>query len=365
MTPTELHGLRIAVLDDYQGVARELALWSGLESGGAEVTVFREHLGHDDDAVVAALTPFDVIVAMRERTPLTANRLERLPNLRLIVTTGRRNASIDLKATAARGILVSHTEYLPSPAAEHTWALIHAATRRLDAELGAGGSGWTHDGGWQTTVGRGLEGRRLGLLGLGNLGARVAKVGLAFGMDVVAWSQNLTDERAAEVGVRRVEKDELFASSDILSVHLVLSKRSRGLVGAAELALMKPDAVLVNTSRGPIIDEAALFDALAAGQIGCAALDVYDVEPLPAGHPLRTAPRTVLTPHIGYVTREQYEIFYRDAVEDIEAWAAGAPLRILELPAPVVRTGDLKADAANPPRLSGPPTTETATEPKV
>jgi phosphoglycerate dehydrogenase-like enzyme len=324
--------LTIAILDDYQGVARELADWSRLEAAGHEITVFREHLGFDDDAVVAALEPFDVVVAMRERTPLRAERLERLPNLKLIVSTGRRNASIDLKTTPLKGITVCGTGYLPAPAAEHAWALIHAATRRLDAELGSGGSGWTHDGGWQTTVGRGLEGRRLGVLGLGNLGSRVARVGLAFGMEVVAWSENLTEERAAEVGVRRVEKDELFAGSDILSVHLVLSKRSRGLVGAAELALMKPDSILVNTSRGPIIDESALVDALRAGQIGCAALDVYDVEPLPADHPLRTAPRTVLTPHIGYVTREQYEVFYRDAVEDIEAWAAGSPVRVMELP---------------------------------
>lgn len=332
-SPTALQGLRIAVLDDYQDAARQWADWSGLEASGAEVRVLRAHLGHDDDAVAAALEPFDVLVAMRERTPLNAARLERLPNLKLIVSTGRRNASIDLKATAARGITVCGTGYLPSPAAEHTWALIHAATRRLDAELGTAGSGWTHDSGWQTTVGRGLEGRRLGLLGLGNLGSRVARVGLAFGMDVIAWSQNLTDEHAAEVGVRRVGKEELFAEADILTVHLVLSKRTRGLVGAAELALMKPDALLVNTSRGPIIDESALVDALVSGQIGGAALDVYDVEPLPAGHPLRRAPRTFLTPHIGYVTREQYEVFYRDAVEDIEAWAAGSPLRVMELPA--------------------------------
>jgi phosphoglycerate dehydrogenase-like enzyme len=331
-SPTGIQGLRIAVLDDYQGVAREMGGFARLEDAGADVTVFREHLGHDDDAVAAALAPFDVLVAMRERTPLTAARLERLPNVKLIVSTGRRNASIDLKATAARGIPVCGTGYLPSPAAEHTWALIHAATRRLDAELGSGGSGWTEDGGWQSTVGRGLEGARLGLLGLGNLGSRVARVGLAFGMDVIAWSQNLTDEHAAEVGVRRVDKEELFAEADILSVHLVLSKRTRGLVGAAELALMKPDALLVNTSRGPIVDEAALVDALEAGRIGGAALDVYDVEPLPADHPLRRAPRTFLTPHIGYVTREQYGVFYRDAVEDIEAWASGAPVRVMELP---------------------------------
>ena len=332
MTP-EIPALKIAILDDYQGVARELGDFSGLEAAGAEVTVFREHLGHDDAAVAAALEPFDAVVAMRERTPLRAERLALLPNLKLIVSTGRRNASIDLAAAAERGITVCHTGYLPSPAAELTWALIHAATRRLDAELGCGGAGWTDDGGWQTTVGRGLEGRRLGVVGLGNLGSRVARVGLAFGMDVVAWSQNLTDERAAEVGVRRVEKEELFATSDIVTLHLVLSARSRGIVGAEDLALLKHDAILVNTSRGPLVDEAALLEDLQAGRIGLAALDVYDVEPLPAGHALRTAPRTILTPHIGYVTKEQYEVFYRDAVEDIEAWAAGSPIRVMEPPA--------------------------------
>ncbi|NUP73575.1 MAG: D-2-hydroxyacid dehydrogenase family protein [Sinomonas sp.] len=316
--------MRIAVLDDYQGVAASLADWGSL---GADVTFFADHLGQDDDGVVAALAGYDVVVAMRERTPLTADRLARLPELKLIVSTGRRNASIDLKATAARGITVCHTGYLPSPAAEHAWALIHAATRRLDVELGA-----IPSGGWQSTVGRGLEGQRLSVLGLGNLGSRVAKVGLAFGMDVVAWSQNLTDERAAEVGVRRVEKEELFATADILTIHLVLSKRSRGIVGAEELALMKPDSILVNTSRGPLVDEAALLDALQGGRLGLAALDVFDVEPLPADHPFRNAPRTILTPHIGYVTREQYEVFYRDAVEDIAAFAEGQPIRLLELP---------------------------------
>ncbi|WP_138445217.1 D-2-hydroxyacid dehydrogenase family protein [Sinomonas susongensis] len=315
--------MRIAVLDDYQGVAAGFADWASLD---AEVAFFSEHLGHDDDAVVAALEDFDVVVAMRERTPLRAERLERLPKLRLIVSTGRRNASIDLKAAAARGITVCCTGYVPAPAAELTWALIHAATRRLDVELGA-----IRSGGWQTTVGRGLEGRRLSVLGLGNLGSRVARVGLAFGMDVVAWSQNLTDEHAAEVGVRRVEKDELFRTADILTIHLVLSKRSRGLVGRDELALMRPDSILVNTSRGPIVDETALLDALAHDRLGLAALDVFDVEPLPADHPLRREPRAILTPHIGYVTQEQYEIFYKDAVEDIAAFAAGSPIRIMEL----------------------------------
>lgn len=313
------------MLDDYQGVAAGFADWDSL--GADEVVFFSEHLGYDDDGVVTALEDFDVVVAMRERTPLPAERLERLPNLRLIVSTGRRNASIDLKATTARGITVCHTGYVPAPAAELTWALIHAATRRLDVELGA-----IRSGGWQTTVGRGLEGRRLSVLGLGNLGSRVAKVGLAFGMDVVAWSQNLTEERAAEVGVRRVEKDELFATADILTIHLVLSKRSRGIVGPEELALMDPDAILVNTSRGPLVDEAALLDALDHNRLGLAALDVFDVEPLPAEHPLRREPRAILTPHIGYVTQEQYEIFYRDAVEDIAAFAAGSPVRVLELP---------------------------------
>ncbi len=316
--------MRIAVLDDYQGIAATLADWDSLQ---AEVTFFSDYLGADDDGVVAALAGYDVVVAMRERTPITAERLARLPELRLIVSTGRRNASIDLKATAARGITVCHTGYLPSPAAEHTWALIHAATRRLDVELGA-----IRSGGWQTTLGRNLEGRRLSVLGLGNLGSRVAKVGLAFGMDVVAWSQNLTEERAAEVGARKVEKEELFATADVLTIHLVLSKRSRGLVGSAELGLMKPDAILVNTSRGPIVDEAALLAALRGDRLGLAALDVFDVEPLPADHPLRHERRAITTPHIGYVTREQYEIFYRDAVEDIAAFAAGAPIRLLELP---------------------------------
>jgi phosphoglycerate dehydrogenase-like enzyme len=316
--------MKIAVLDDYQGVAASLADWDSLN---ADVTFFSEHLGQGDDTVVAALEDFDVIVAMRERTPLRAERLERLPNLKLIVSTGRRNASIDLKTTAARGITVSHTGYLPAPAAELTWALIHAATRRLDVELEA-----IRMGGWQTTVGRSLEGRRLSVLGLGNLGSRVAKVGLAFGMDVVAWSQNLTEERAAEVGVRRVEKAELFAAADILTIHLVLSKRSRGIVGAEDLALMKPDSILVNTSRGPLVDEDALLDALRTHRLGLAALDVFDIEPLPDDHPLRREPRAILTPHIGYVTQEQYEIFYRDAVEDIAAYAAGSPIRIMELP---------------------------------
>ncbi|EMY32790.1 phosphoglycerate dehydrogenase-like oxidoreductase [Arthrobacter crystallopoietes BAB-32] len=314
--------MKIAVLDDYQDVARTLADWDSL---GAEVTFFKEHLGHDDDAVVGALAGFDVVVAMRERTPLREPRLERLPDLRLIVSTGRRNASIDLAAAQRLGITVSHTGYVPEPTAEHTWALIHAATRHLDVELGAIASG-----GWQTTLGRGLAGRTLGLLGLGNLGTRVAKVGLAFGMNVIAWSQNLTAERAAEHGVQRVEKAELFAASDILSVHLVLSHRTRGLVGEEDLALMKPDALLVNTSRGPIVQEDALLEALQAGRIGGAALDVYDIEPLPAEHPWRTAPRTILTPHLGYVTEEQYRIFYQDAVEDIAAFAAGAPVRVME-----------------------------------
>ncbi|QTG81269.1 D-2-hydroxyacid dehydrogenase family protein [Arthrobacter crystallopoietes] len=314
--------MKIAVLDDYQQVARSLGDWDSVKS---EVVFFDEHLGHDDDSVVAALAGFDVVVAMRERTPLLEARLERLPDLRLIVSTGRRNASIDLAAAQRLGITVSHTGYRPEPAAEHTWALIHAATRHLDVELGAIAAG-----GWQSTVGQGLAGRTLGLLGLGNLGSRVAKVGLAFGMDVIAWSENLTAERAAEHGVQRVEKEDLFSASDILSVHLVLSRRTRGLVGAEELALMKQDAVLVNTSRGPIVQEDALLDALHSGRLGAAALDVFDVEPLPADHPLRSAPRAVLTPHVGYVTEEQYRIFYQDAVADIAAFAAGAPVRVME-----------------------------------
>ncbi|WP_197321247.1 D-2-hydroxyacid dehydrogenase family protein [Saccharomonospora sp. NB11] len=313
--------MRIAILDDYQNVALSLADWDSLD---AEIRVFTEHIA-DQDELVRALAGFDVVVAMRERTPFPAAVLSRLPDLRLLVSTGRRNASIDVAAARRQGVVVCGTGYLPHPTVELTWALILAASRHLPTEVQA-----MRNGGWQTTLGTGLHGRTLGLLGLGRLGSRVAKIGQAFGMRTIAWSQNLTAERAAEHDVTAVSKEELFATSDVLSVHLVLSDRTRGLVGATELASMKSTAVLVNTSRAPIVDTDALLAALRDNRIAGAALDVYDVEPLPGDHPLRSAPNVVLTPHIGFVTRETYEVFYRDAVEDIAAFQRGEPVRVLE-----------------------------------
>ncbi|MPY84415.1 MAG: D-2-hydroxyacid dehydrogenase family protein [Actinophytocola sp.] len=314
--------MRIAILDDYQNVARSFADWDRLD---AEITVFTEHIKNPDD-VVAALAGFDVVVAMRERTRFSADVLRRLPDLRLLVSTGQRNAAIDVAAANEQGVVVSGTGYIPHPTAEHTWALILAAARNIPAEERA-----VRDGRWQHTVGTALRGKTLGLLGLGRLGAAVAGIGTAFGMRPIAWSQNLTEERAAEHGVRAVSRDELLSTADVLSIHLVLSKRTRGLLGADELALMKPGALLVNTSRGPIVDESALLDAVTEGRIR-AALDVYDTEPLPVDHPLRQAPNTVLTPHIGYVADDVYEIFFQDAVEDIAAFAAGEPIRVMSPP---------------------------------
>ncbi|MBK1788117.1 D-2-hydroxyacid dehydrogenase family protein [Prauserella cavernicola] len=316
--------MKIAILDDYQNVALGLADWASL---GADVEVFTEHIG-DQDELARRLAGAEVVVAMRERTPLPAELLAKLPDLGLIISTGGpRNPSIDIKAAAERGVVVSHTGYLPHPAAELTWALILAAVRGVPAEERS-----MREGGWQLGIGTGLHGRTLGLLGLGRLGAKVARVGQAFGMRTIAWSQNLTAEKAAEHDVTAVSKEQLLSESDIVTVHLVLSRRSRGLIGAAELAQMKPDAWLVNTSRGPIVDQDALLDALRERRIGGAALDVFEQEPLPADHPLRSLPNTVLTPHIGYVTREVYEVFYRDAVEDIAAYRAGAPIRVMPVP---------------------------------
>ncbi|KFZ78601.1 2-hydroxyacid dehydrogenase [Amycolatopsis sp. MJM2582] len=313
--------MKIAILDDYQEVALGFGDWDSL---GAEIEVFTKPFADPAD-VVGRLRDFEVVVAMRERTRFPVEVLDRLPALRLLVSTGHRNAAIDVAAARRNGVVVSSTGYIAAPAAEHTWALILAAARNVPVE-----SRNMREGGWQTTVGTILSGKTLGLLGLGRLGAGAAKIGQAFGMETIAWSQNLTQEKADPHGVTAVSKDELFARADVLSVHLVLSGRSRGLVGAAELAAMKPTAMLVNTSRGPIVDEAALVDALRRKEIAVAALDVYDVEPLPSEHPLRTLDNVVLTPHIGYVTREAYEIFYRDAVEDIAAFQAGSPIRVME-----------------------------------
>ncbi|MBL0886424.1 D-2-hydroxyacid dehydrogenase family protein [Myceligenerans indicum] len=312
--------MRIVVLDDYQGVAEGYADWASLDAG---VTFLRDPLP-GADAVVEALAGADVVVAMRERTAFPASLLERLPDLRLLVTTGRANAAIDLDAARARGVAVCGTESPSSATPELTWGLILAVLRGIPQE-----DAGMRTGGWQTTVGGDLEGRRLGVVGLGRLGARVARVGAAFGMDVVAWSQNLDAARAASEGVRAVSKRELFATSDVVTLHYKLSARSRGLVGEAELALMRPTAILVNTSRGPLVDTGALLAALRAGRIHGAGLDVYDAEPLPSDHPLRTAPRTVLTPHLGYVTDGTYRVFYAQAVEAISAWRAGAPVRRL------------------------------------
>jgi phosphoglycerate dehydrogenase-like enzyme len=286
--------------------------------GGVTVHSFTEHIA-DPDALVAALEPFDVVVAMRERTRLGADVLDRLPRLRLLVTTGPFNAVIDFDAARRRGVTCCGTGGIITPTSELTWGLIIGLLRHIPQEHRR-----VQDGGWQRSVGSDLAGRRLGVIGLGNLGKLVARVGEAFQMDVVGWSPNLTEERAADAGVRRVDKHELFATSDVVTIHMVLSDTTRGLVGAPELALMKPSAVLVNTSRGPIVD------ALRSGRIAGAGLDVFDVEPLPADHPLRTAPNTVLTPHIGYVTDGLYRIFYDHIVEDVAAFAAGDPIRIVQ-----------------------------------
>ena len=326
--------MQVAILDDYQQVALASADWSAVREL-AEIHVFAQHIGRTE-ALVSALEPYDIVVAMRERTPFDAERLGRLPRLRLLVTTGMSNASIDLDAAAARGITVCGTGGVASATAELTWGLILALLRhipeedqRLKMAGRAGGAALGVGGGWQRTVGTGLDGKRLGVVGLGHQGRRVAEIGRAFGMHVVAWSQNLDPAQAEQVGAKAIGKEELFASADVITVHYKLSPRSVGLVGAAELALMKPSAYLVNTSRGPLVDSAALLAALRTGAIAGAALDVYDVEPLPLSSPLRTAPNVVLTPHLGYVTGESYRVFYGEAAEDIAAFAAGSPVRVL------------------------------------
>ena len=316
--------LRCAVLDDYQGAALASADWSVL-APDVEVTVLAEHLA-DEDELVAALAGTEIVVVMRERTPMTASLLARLPALRLLVTSGMRNAAIDRAATVEHGVVVCGTRSNPQPPAELTWALVLGLARHLTEENAALRSG----GPWQSTVGTDLHGATLGLLGLGRIGALVARVGLAFGMDVLAWSQHLTAARAEEVGVRlAASKEELLAGSDVVSVHLVLGDRTRGLIGAPELALMKPSALLVNTSRAGIVDRAALVTALREGRIAGAGLDVFDVEPLPADDELRTLPTVLATPHLGYVTQRNYTGFFTEAVEDIAAFLAGDPVRRL------------------------------------
>jgi phosphoglycerate dehydrogenase-like enzyme len=304
---------RIAILDDYQNAALEVADWSSLRNR-TEVTVFNDHLSEPEE-IVARLSPFDVVCVMRERTPLPREILMRLPKLKLIASTGARNRSIDAAAAAEFGIEVTHTGYDSSPTIELTWALILASARNVVTENAS-----LRSGGWQSTLGSGLRGNTLGILGLGRVGSEVARIALAFGMDVIAWSQNLTPELAKSHGARWVSKEELFRQSDILTIHLVLSDRTQGLVGTPELRLMKPSARLVNTSRGPIVQEAALLEALGEGRIAGAAIDVFDIEPLPQDHPFRRLENVLATPHIGFVSRELYRIFYQDTVDNIAHW---------------------------------------------
>ena len=305
--------MKVAILDDYQNLALAMADWSSV-AGRAEITVFNDHVA-DPDAVVDRLLPFDVVCVMRERTPLPREVIERLPQLKLIASTGRRNASIDIGAAEERGIRVTATGYRSTPTIEMTWALILASARHIVRE-----SNSVRDGGWQTSIGRELDGRVLGVLGLGNIGGQVARIGLAFGMKVIAWSQNMTPQIADAAGATLVTKDELFRDADVVTIHLILSKRTRGLVGAAELALMKPTSMLINTSRGPIVDEGALIQALTSRSIAGAALDVFDAEPLPADHPFRALDNVLATPHIGYVADNLYRTFYGDAAASIAAW---------------------------------------------
>jgi phosphoglycerate dehydrogenase-like enzyme len=317
--------MKIAILDDYQSVAANMPAMERL-AGRVDVRAFTDHLS-DQDALAVQLEPFDCIIAMRERTPLPGALLERLPRLRLLITTGMANVAIDLVAATELGIQVCGTASLPYPTVELTWALILTLVRRIPQETAA-----LRDGRWQVGLGGDLNGRTLGIIGLGKLGTRVAHVANAFSMNVLAWSTNLTGEQARERGASRVEFDELLAQSDVVTIHSKLSERTRGLIGQREFGLMKPSAFLVNTSRGPIIDETALIEALQAGHIAGAALDVYEQEPLPAGHPLLQLPNLLATPHIGYVTQANYETYFREAVEDIEAWLDGRVLRPLNTP---------------------------------
>jgi phosphoglycerate dehydrogenase-like enzyme len=309
--------MKVAILDDYQNVALTCADWSRVQRH-AEITVFNDHLSEPDE-VIGRLEPFDVVCVMRERTPLSREIIERLPRLKMIASTGPGNASIDEQAAKERNIHVTHTAYRSTPTIELTWALILASARNLVGEATS-----VRGGGWQISIGRELSGRVLGVLGLGRIGGEMARIGAVFGMDVIAWSQNLTQDRARASGAEWVPREELFHRSDVLTIHVVLSDRTQGMVTAVDLAAMKPTSWLVNTSRGPIVDEGALIDALKSKSIAGAALDVFDAEPLPAGHPFRTLPNVVVTPHIGYVAEDLYRTFYSDVVANIAAWLASA-----------------------------------------
>jgi len=314
--------MKIAVLDDYQRVARDCADWSGLEAGH-EITFF-DQIYEGLDGFADRLAPFDIICVMRERSPLGRDLLERLPTLKLLATAGMRNAAIDMDFCKERGIVVSGTENSAQATPELAWGMMLALARNIHIE-----NARMREGSWITTLGVDLQGKVLGILGLGRLGRKMAQVGQAFDMECIAWSANLTAEDAARHGVKRVEKDDLFREADFLTIHYKLGERSRGLVGARELGLMKTTAYLINTSRGPIVDTDALIAALEAGQIAGAGVDVYDDEPLAPDAPIRRAPNTVLTPHLGYVTDGVYTAFYGQMVESIEAWLAGNPVRVL------------------------------------
>ena len=314
---------RIVLLDDYQGIALDYGGWDRVPEEW-QIVALEQHLA-DPDELVEALGEAEIVVAMRERTAFPAAILDRLPELRLLITTGLANVAIDVGAARRGGVVVCGTGIKVAPTAELTWGLILSLLRKIPAEDAA-----MRGGGWQNTIGGDLEGATLGLLGFGRLGKRMATVARAFGMEVLAWSQNLDSEEARAAGVEPVDKPALFERSDIVSVHYKLSDRSRGLVGADELAAMKPSAYLVNTSRGPLVDTDALVAALHAGEIAGAGIDVYDSEPLAPDHPLRSTPRTVLTPHLGYVTEDTYALFFEDAVEDVLAYLDGAPVRVIE-----------------------------------
>ncbi|MGH8386708.1 MAG: D-2-hydroxyacid dehydrogenase family protein [Pseudomonas sp.] len=314
--------VQIAVLDDWQDVARNVVDWSTLEDIG-QVSFIHDYPA-DNETLAQRLQGFEVICVMRERTRFDEDLLQRLPKLKLLVTGGMRNAALDFRAAAALGIQVCGTDSYKHAAPELTWALIMAATRNLVAEANA-----LRAGHWQQGLGGDLHGKTLAILGLGSIGQRVAQFGQVFGMRVIAWSENLTPERAAQVGVTHVSKQELFEQADVLSVHLVLSDRSRGLVDAQALGWMKPTALLVNTARGPIVDETALIKALQKRRLAGAALDVYEVEPLPPQHPFRTLENVLATPHVGYVSQQNYHLFFSQMIEDIRAWSAGEPIRLL------------------------------------
>jgi phosphoglycerate dehydrogenase-like enzyme len=314
--------MKIAVLDDYQNVARDMADWSGLEANH-EVTFFHD-IYEGLDGFAKRLESFDILCIMRERSPIRRDLIERLPNAKLFVTAGMRNAAIDLDACKERGIPVVGTANSAQATPELAWGMMLSLARNITTE-----NARMREGSWITTLGTDLQGKTLGIVGLGRLGTKMAQVAKAFDMNVIAWSHNLTDEKAAEAGAVRVTKAALFAEADFITIHYKLGERSRGLVGAEELALMKPTAYLVNTSRGPIVDTTALIAALTEGRIAGAGIDVYDAEPLAPDHPIRNCPRTLLTPHLGYVTDGCYRNFYEQIVEDIEAWLAGSPIRVL------------------------------------